>query len=150
MKIGKMSKEKEPGKRGRMAEWTVAAVIFLLVLFLLLSGRISVSVTEEAVTMKGTYWKKKTVPVGEIRSVSYREDFQTGKRAGGFGSWTLLMGRFRNEELGSYTLYAYTKAAGHVLMETDDGFFVFGLKDREELERLYGEISALVPEKDKR
>ncbi len=62
MKIGKMSKEKEPGKRGRMAEWTVAAVIFLLVLFLLLSGRISVSVTEEAVTMKGTYWKKKDGP----------------------------------------------------------------------------------------
>ena len=145
MGIGAALMKKDRSKKGYVTELVFFVIVCIFVLFLLLSGRVSVAVTEEAVTMKATYWVKKTVPVEEIREVSYREDFEPGSRGGGFGSWTLSLGRFKNEELGRYTLYAYTKAEAYVVMDTADGYVAFGLKDKEETKRLYEELKALVP-----
>lgn len=74
-------------------------MICVFVGVLLVTGDIEISVTREQIDIAGSYWSDYTVEVGDILSVSYTEDLETGKRTGGFGSFKLAEGNFKTVNL---------------------------------------------------
>ena len=133
--------QKKWGIRGSVI---FTAVICVFVGVLLVTGDIEISVTREQIDIAGSYWSDYTVEVGDILSVSYTEDLETGKRTGGFGSFKLAEGNFKNSEFGSYKLYAYTGCDSYVVMETADKMVVVNCDTKEKTKELYEKIKAAV------
>ena len=138
-------KKASGGKKG-VGFFTVA--VFLVVLILLSTGHAGARVGTESVKIKSTYWPSKEIPKEEILSVSFREDFDTGRRVGGFGSFVLSLGRFQNEVFGKYDLYANNRCKAYVVMETVDGMVVVNEKKEEATKALYEEIRALIDQQE--
>jgi hypothetical protein len=138
-----LAEDREIVKKWRKDRWLrvgVTAAVVLLVGILLVTGRVWTIISEYSFKIKSTYWPSKEVLFEEIWSLEFREEFDTGKRVGGFGSWALSMGNFRNEEFGNYTLYGNNCCKAYVVVETADGMVVVNEKDREKTLKLYEKI----------
>lgn len=139
-------KKSSGGKKG-VGVFTI--VVLILVSVLLSTGHAGAQVGTESVKIKSTYWPSKEISKEEILSVSFREDFDTERRVGGFGSFVLSLGRFQNEEFGKYDLYANNGCKAYAVMETVDGMVVVNEKKEEATKALYEEIRALIDQQDK-
>ena len=120
----------------------IIITIFVLVIILalgvvLFTGNITVDCTNTALQIKSNYWTDISVDYANIDSLIYREDFSVGFRSHGFGTPRLSMGTFQNEELGFYTLYAYTEAKEYILIKSGEKNLVIGLKNKEDTERVF-------------
>lgn len=89
----------------------------------------------------------KTIDYSEIMEVSFEDDFQFGSRVGGFGSFKLNEGRFKNSRFGRYTLYTYVKCRSVVIIHTEEDIVGVNAESREETEELYWEILEKVEER---
>lgn len=113
------------------------AVVFVIIGVLLVTGEVKVQVEDKNIEIDGSYWEDYKVNIDSIRSISYTENFDTGKRSGGFGSLRLLEGNFRNHEFGNYTLYAYLKCSSYIILDTTSGKVVVNAETSEETRELY-------------
>ncbi|MBR3867183.1 MAG: SdpI family protein, partial [Butyricicoccus sp.] len=107
----------------------IAVIILVACAVLCFTGDIEVVYGESAFTIEASYYNDLTVDYDAIDSVEYREDFSKGTRTFGFGSPRLAMGSFENEELGAYTLYAYTGSDAHVVMKVGDRMLAVSGRD---------------------
>jgi len=98
----------------------MAVVICIGVGILLVTGNIDFQLNDTSLTIEASYYQDLTVEYAAMDSVEYVEDFDTGLRVGGFGSARLLMGNFQTDDLGTFTLYAYTKADDAILIRCGD------------------------------
>ena len=137
----------DPAQKRRERNLKRGGLIFTLAIFgaaafLLFTGNVSVSVENEKLRIKGSYWSDYTVMLSDIQAVTFRErDFKVGRRTNGLGSPRLLEGHFKNEELGAYVLYAYTDCKNYILLEKTNGDVVaVNAKDEEETQELYESI----------
>lgn len=123
---------------------TAVAVPLILVgvTVVMFTGNISVTYRESDFTIEASYMDDLTVRYGDVDSVEYRESFAIGTREMGFGSPRLSMGTFRNEEFGRYTIYAYTKGEGAVVLKNGDDVLVIVAKTAEETKAIYQTMSA--------
>lgn len=112
-------------------------VILLGVTVLMLGGNIEVSYQDTVFKITPTYWDSLEVDYSEIDSVEYRTDIDVGERVYGFGSARLSLGRFRNEDFRSYTLYAYTDAKGFVVLTSNEKTLVIGMSDENAVKEIY-------------
>lgn len=103
----------------------------------MITGEIKVSTDEKNVIIQGSYWKDLQLPIEQIQSISYTEDFITGRRTGGFGSLKLLEGNFHNKTFGSYTLYAYSRCSNFIILQTQNRKIVVNASTPEETKSLY-------------
>ena len=71
------------------------------------------------------------IPYAEIRSVDYLEDedFSLGEMLEGVQSRKLWCGRWKNEALGEYELYADPKVKAWAVIQTDSGTTLFNAED---------------------
>ena len=127
-------------KKDRWVRIGVTAAVVLLVGILLVTGQVRTMLSKHSLKIKSTYWPSKEVLFEEIRSLEFREEFEKGKRVGGFGSWALSMGNFRNDEFGSYTLYGNNCCKAYVVIETAGGMVVVNETDREKTLKLYEQL----------
>ena len=116
------------------------AIVFVFVGFLLFTGNVEVTFTDTAMEVKISYWPDGEISYDSIEEVSFREDFSVGRRTNGLGSFRLEGGNFKNDELGSYTLYSYVDCKAYILLETEEGTVVINQRTREETQALYDEI----------
>ena len=118
---------------------TIIAVPLILVAmgFLLFTGDIAVESTDNQLIITADYYSDLTVDYTEIDGITYRNDLITGRRINGFGSPRLSMGLFKNDEFGSYTLYAYTVAGEYIVLTAKEKTLVIGLDNPEETQELY-------------
>lgn len=123
---------------------TAVAVPLILVgvTVVMFTGNISVTYRESDFTIEASYMDDLTVRYGDVDSVEYRESFDIGTREMGFGSPRLSMGTFRNEEFGRYTIYAYTKGEGAVVLKNGGDVLVIVAKTAEETKAIYQTMSA--------
>lgn len=130
----------------RSSKWGGIAVIIILALVALLmfTGDINVATDDSAVTIDATYWHGLTVEYDAIDAIEYRTDLSVGMHTGGFGSPRLQMGLFTNDELGSYTRYAYTGAEESILITCGGDHLVIALKTAEDTQALYDRLLDLV------
>lgn len=78
------------------------------------------------------------IPYAEIRSVDYLEDedFSLGDMLEGVQSRKLWCGRWKNETLGEYELYADPKVKSWAVIKTDSGTTLFNTEDNAMTQKL--------------
>ncbi len=118
------------------------SIILLACVVLLFTGEIEIY-CNDAIEIKADYWSDIEIEFSDIESVEY-EAFVDGQRISGFASHRLLLGLFKNEELGAYTRYTYTNNKNCIVLKTKSGFKVFNLETEEETRKLYDKIKANV------
>ena len=141
--------EKNPGAQyGNFGKWGIAitlgiiALLAAILLPIMTTGNVETTLGETALTVNASYSGPLTVEYGAIDAVEYRENFDAGMKTFGFNSARLLVGQFQNDELGDYTIYAYTKSAGYVLLRSGAKTLVIGCRTAEEATALYGGLLA--------
>lgn len=121
------------------------SIIFCLVIFaiagvLLFTGDIEISYQESSFTIEASYWYDKEVAYDEIDEIEYRDEKVSGSRIGGFGSFRLLLGDFKNDEFGNYTRYTYKNCEAGVVLWIDGRELVISGKDKESTRMIYEEL----------
>ena len=107
---------------------------------LVFTGDVKVEIREGELKIQGSYWSDYELPLSEIRTVTYREDFETGGKQMGVNSLQLNEGTFENREFGEYTIYSYVRCEDFVVMETTKGVVAVNGKTPEETRKLYEKI----------
>ena len=118
----------------------VVSIILIFTGFIMFSGKIDVEYGEDAFTIYADYWSDITIKYDDIKSIEYREKDDVGIRTYGFGSASLLLGEFRNEEFNNYTRYSYTKSEASVVLNVDDRILVVSGIDKESTKEIYEQI----------
>ena len=135
-----------PGSKAEKIAVRIGTVIGVVVLIgaavLLFTGHIEVHCGDSSMRIEATYWADMEIDYSGIDSLVYRDDFEKGVRANGFGSPKLSMGTFRNDELGFYTLYAYTGAEEYIVLQAGEKTLVIGMKDAAETQEIYQSLLA--------
>ena len=133
--------ETAPKSRAEKIASKITAATVPLVLIgtalLLFTGSIQITCGESALTIEASFWEDLSVSYSEIDTIEYRGEFDSGVRMNGFGSPKLSMGTFRNDELGNYTLYAYTDAKEYIVLTSGGKTLVLGLDDAEKTREIY-------------
>lgn len=133
--------EASPKSKGEKIALRITAILVPLIFgaaaVLLVSGDIEVTCGDSSLQIQADYWEDLKVDYGEIDSLSCQDGFNPGTRTYGFGSLRLAMGTFHNDQLGSYTLYAYTGAPKYLILESGDKTLVIGMKKAEQTQSIY-------------
>ncbi len=142
---GRITEEQVKAAAAKPASKVVVAVIVAaLVIFLsviMFTGNIKVATSDEGFTLSSTFYDNVTVNYSDIASVELDEDGVSGSKINGFDSAKLLLGGFKNSELGYYTSYAYRgKAPAIVLHLKDERVVVIALEKAEDTTALYNDI----------
>ncbi len=115
----------------------VLPLLFVGIFIIMFTGEIHCNLTDSALEINATYWQDALVEFDTIDRIEYHNDFDVGSRNYGFGSARLSLGVFRNDALGSYTLYGYTGSHSALLIEDDGEFLVIKCKTDAETRSLY-------------
>ena len=128
----------------------VAIIIAVLVIFLsviMFTGNIEVAKGDEGFTLSSTFYGDFTVNYSDIASAELVEDSISGYKVNGFNSARLLLGGFKNDELGNYVSYAYTGKSPSIILRTKDArVIVISLENSEDTTALYNEIVSNIGE----
>lgn len=138
----KIEKDARNHKMGKLEKGCIlfTLAVFVVVGFYLFTGNINVIYHETSFTIEASYWKDKEISYEEIEKIEYCDHTVKGKRVGGFGSFRLLMGNFRNEEFGKYKNYTYTSSKSAVVLWIDGEEVVIAGKDKESTREIYEEL----------
>ena len=131
-------------KQDKVALWITAIAVPLILIFVavvMFVGDVSVTFEEERIVVEASFSETLNIPYENIDSVEFREEFAAGSRYMGFGSPTLSTGIFQNEEFGRYTLYAYTRGEGCVILRQGDNVLVIVGKTLEETKAIYDTLT---------
>lgn len=144
---GKLSPEEQTtkSKDRRIAVIVTVALLIIMIpsfIVLMFTGDITAICRQDALTVDSTYYRSVTVKYADIESLEYREADTPGMRKMGFGSATLLLGTFHNEEFGNHIRYSYTKTNACVVIKTNEQVLVIGLEDQQATKALYTELTA--------
>ena len=124
---------------------SIIAVLLILcgVMVLMFTGDVEISYGDDSFTVGATYWNDITVEYDEVDSIELYENADFGTRVYGFGSARLWLGSFKSDELGSYTLYAYTGSEDAVVISVDGNKLVIGDTENQTADEIYAELSPL-------
>lgn len=114
--------------------------IFVVVGIVLMTGDINMEYNDSSFTIKASYWNDLEIKYDEIESIEYWDEKVSGSRIGGFGSFRLLMGHFKNDEFGSYTRYTYADCDAGVVLLVNGRKVVISGKDKESTREIYDEL----------
>ncbi len=131
-------------KSDKVALWITAIFVPLILIgvtVLMVTGDIEVTYTENNFQIVASYTDDLTVSYEQVDEIEYRETFDIGTREMGFGSPRLSMGTFRNEEFGRYTIYAYTRGEGAVVLKKGEDVLVIVGKTAEETKAIYNTLA---------
>ena len=125
-------------EKGVLIFCLLTAVIVVVLLF---TGNITYEYRDRAFSIKASYWADKEIAYEDITQISYTDKNVDGKRVGGFGSFRLQMGNFKNEEYGKYKRYTYTQCDAAVILSTGEDIFVLSGENQEETQALYRKLA---------
>lgn len=129
------------------ASVSIALVILVIVALWFFSGIIKVDCDDTSVKIKASYWADLEINYSDIDTVTYRNNIDAGERTAGVGSARLSVGRFQNDEFGSYTLYAYTDSTEYIVLISDGKTFVIGMRNAADTQTVYDTILERMGEK---
>lgn len=123
-----------------------AAMVFVgALVYIMFTGDIHVSYHQESFTIEADFISDLTVDYDAITSLELVESANYGMRVSGFNSARLLMGKFRNQDYGNYTLYAYTGNHTAVLLRNQDHILLIAGKTPEESRAIYETLKERIP-----
>lgn len=121
----------------------IGIIVCAFALLFLFTGKFEVTFGETALTIDAVYWDDMKIAYADISDVEYREQDDpnaSGNRTFGYGSFTLLMGQFKNSEFGMYTRYSYTSCDACVVISMNDDIVIINGKDTEQTKAIYDEL----------
>ena len=118
------------------------AAILAGVAVLLFTGELQYRFDQDSFTVEASYYDDLTLPYDAIDELEYREGNVSGVRTFGFGSFRLLMGSFRNEELGNYTRYTYYRPESCIVLRCGGRTLVLSGSTAEETRAIYDELQS--------
>ncbi|MBE6948670.1 MAG: DUF1648 domain-containing protein [Ruminococcaceae bacterium] len=118
----------------------IVPVVIIAVLCIMFTGNVNVKCGESSMSIEATYYEDIEVEYENIDSIEYREAFDGGVRAYGFGSARLLMGTFQNDEFGYYTRYSYTGCDACVVLAVDGDVLVISGKTEADTLAIYEKL----------
>jgi len=133
-----------PSRRALRVSAVLGMLLTTAVVILLFTGNVSVTFGEDDFQIHATYWPDLEIDYAAVGALSYRDDCPAGIRTGGFGSFRLSLGSFRNDEFGNYTRYAYTSCPACVVAEVDGRILALNGRDEKATLRLYEELLARI------
>lgn len=117
----------------------ITAAVLAAVALLLLCGSVNVSFGESALTVESTFYPDHTIEYADITGAEYRK-MQSADRLFGFGSITLSLGSYVNDELGNHTRYCHNSTPTCVVVKTNDGVTVISAESEEQTKAIYERI----------
>ena len=96
--------------------------------------------------MSATLTPSKTVEYKNIQSIAQKEDFAFGTRSFGVGNSKISSGKFRNDALGNYDLYAYSNNTNVIIIKTKDGYVVFNQEDTKKTDAMFDKLKEKLEE----
>lgn len=127
--------ERSKGQKLLSAALTLALVIFLF--FIMCTGNITYTPEETSMGISASFSADAEVIYDLVDSMELRQDFEIGVRILGFNSPRLSTGTYQNEELGNYTLYAYTGCHTVILIRSGSNWLAINAPTAEETQALY-------------
>lgn len=123
------------------------AAAAILVCIIMFTGGVKTVFSEDSFTVEASYWSDLTLNYSDVDSVEYREDgISAGMRVAGISSARVLIGNFKNDELGNYLRYTYIGDNPCILIKTESLAVVLGASTEEELKDIYVRILAEISE----
>ena len=119
------------------------ALIFVLSTFGK-SGTIAVTPGADDFTVRGSFGSGQTVAYGSVRDVSLEFGWDNGTRLRGIDSNRICEGKYRNEQVGAYTMYAYAQCDARVVIRTDTAVLAVNAPTAQQTQALYEELSERV------
>ena len=118
---------------------SIAAVSVILAAcaVLMFTGSVEISLTESSLEIEASYHSDKSIPYADIDSIEYRDNSDKGMRIMGFSSARLLLGTFKNDELGAYTRFSYTKCKSDVIITVGESKFAISCETEAQTRALY-------------
>ncbi|AEY67208.1 PH domain-containing protein [Clostridium sp. BNL1100] len=133
----------------KFSQMKVIITIVTLILagiILLFVGSVNVTLTDNSVSVKGTFVGGTTIPLNEITSIVYVHSLDIGSRQFGMGTFKMASGTYQNEKFGSYKLYSYSKVNAFIIIHYGDKILVFNQSDVENTKKLYNQIKKIKAE----
>ncbi|MBQ7521596.1 MAG: SdpI family protein [Clostridia bacterium] len=89
--------------------------------YIMFSGEVNVEYGETSFTVHSTYWSDVSVDYSQIDNIEYKNSSHSGSKTMAFNSAKLLLGKFHNEEYGTYQRYSYRKSLSEVVLTQKNG-----------------------------
>lgn len=118
-------------------------VLTVFVLYVLFAGNIDYHFREDYLLIDTNMYTDHVVYYDAIEDVEFREENVGGLRVGGYGSFRLLMGYFKNEEFGTHIRYTYYKPESCIIVTLKGQTLVLSGENREETQAIYQELLAI-------
>lgn len=118
----------------------VLVIVVVLVLSVLFTGKISFCFRDDYLKIDTNMYTDHVVYYDAIESIEYREGNVDGMRVGGYGSFRLLMGYFKNPEFGTYIRYTYYKPEACIILTLGGKTVVLSGETKAETEAIYQEL----------
>ncbi len=122
----------------------ISAIIVLVILgstaYIMLSGNITVTYTDDSFTVDSEYYDSLTLNFTDIRNVDFYDEMEIGTKQMGFNSAILSIGKFKNEALGEHTRYTYNKCSAVIVIESDGKLLVINAKTAKDTKEMYTHI----------
>ncbi len=119
----------------------IAVAVAAVILF---TGEVRPTAGENTLTVKASFWTDLSLDYADVDSVEYRAEGVKGTRIAGAGTARLLVGRFRNDEFGTYTRYTYTGDRPCIVLKVDEKTVVIGTQSEAQTRALYESIEGKI------
>lgn len=133
-------------KGAKIASAVALGAVLILICVLMFTGSMEIEYDQQSFTLRATYWQPITVAYDQIESMEYRENWQAGSKVSGFDSARLLLGSFKNSEVGNYTSYCYRAPEGCVLLTVNGRYLALSGKDEAATRVIYNTLLAKMGE----
>ena len=127
-------------KKSGILTIVIGSVVVVGVVIMMFIGSITFTLGETSLEIDTTYGGGISLDYSDIDSAEYVDTAVPGMRVSGFASSKLLYGWFKNDELGNYTRYTYTKSEANIIIRSGDDIIVIADKTPELTKALYDSL----------
>lgn len=118
----------------------LSIVVLGMVAWILFMGKVTVRMDERQIEVSATLTPSKTVLYEQIEELYLNDDFTFGHRQFGIGTSKISSGKFNNEKLGNYDLYAYSQNKVVIVLDTKEGTVAFNQEDVKQTKDIYEKL----------
>lgn len=131
-------------KKSGIISIVTLVIVLAAVGVMLFTGNIRYALEDDHLAIRADYYSDDTLNYADIDAIEYREGNVPGYRVGGFGSFRLLMGFFRNDEFDTYVRYTYYDPDACIVVTTKGGTVVLSAETAEQTQALYESLQSKI------
>ncbi|MGX8850463.1 DUF3784 domain-containing protein [Amedibacillus sp. YH-ame10] len=140
----------ETNTKSKKISITVSIIIgvstLLIVAFFLMSGNVSIEVTDTNLIAKASLVESKKVKFSDIKKIELKENLDLGSRKNGLGDFKVSAGHFKNDAYGRYMLYSFNDCKTYIVLTLKDhSILVVNEKTEKETKQLYNTLEKRIP-----